>query len=137
MPSAKFSVVFDTNIYISALLFGGIPEELFELARDDKIELTVSSAILLELGRILQDKFHFKRQEILYALHEIRRIATVVVPKTKIDAIKNDPSDNRILECALTGQANYIVTGDKKHLRSLNQFRNIKILLPAEFIKII
>jgi putative PIN family toxin of toxin-antitoxin system len=137
MPSVKVSVVFDTNIYVSALLFGGIPEEIFELAREKSIELIVSPAILLELGKILQNKFNFKRREILYALQEIRRIAKVVFPKIKLNIIKNDPPDNHILECALAGQANFIVTGDKKHLRVLNQFRNIKILLPAEFIRII
>lgn len=128
-------IVLDTNVYVSALLFSGIPEEIIDLVRDSRLELLVSPSILLELGRILREKFDFPRKEIIYALQEIRRIAVVVAPKNRINLIKNDDADNRILECAVEGRADYIVTGDKKHLRSIHHYRGIKILLPSEFIK--
>ncbi len=131
----KLKVVLDTNVYISALLFSGIPETIIELARDGDFELIISPDILFETGRILQEKFKFSKQEALYALSEIRRIATIVYPKTRITHIKDDPTDNRILECASEGSADYLVTGDKKHLRKLEKFQSCTILLPAEFIK--
>lgn len=131
----RLTIVLDTNIYLSALLFGGVPAEIIELARKKKINLAVSSPILLELARILQIKFHFQRKTILDVITEIKRISTVVFPQIKIDRIKEDPADNRILECAVSCQASYIVTGDKKHLRKLNSFQGILIRLPQEFIK--
>lgn len=132
---SKPKIVLDTNVYISALLFSGIPEEIMEFVRDGQLELLVSPSILLELSRVLSDKFNFKRIEILYALSEIRRIATIILPDSRVNEIKNDDSDNRILECAIDGQANYIITGDKKHLRPLQKYKSIIILLPSEFIK--
>ncbi|OGC22798.1 putative toxin-antitoxin system toxin component, PIN family [candidate division WOR-1 bacterium RIFOXYB2_FULL_42_35] len=131
----KLRVVLDTNIYISALLFGGLPAELVELARDKKLQLLTSSAILLELARILQTKFKFKRTMVLNVVAEIKRLAEIVNPEIKIDIIKSDPADNKIIECAVIGRADYIVTGDKKHLRPLNHYQNIIIRLPREFIK--
>jgi putative PIN family toxin of toxin-antitoxin system len=136
LENPKARIVLDTNIYISALLFSGIPEEILDLAREGKYELIISPSILLELGKILQAKFNFSKKEILFAFSEIKRISKLVIPCSKIDIIKDDPMDNHIIECAVDSGAQYIVTGDKKHLRSLASYRNIKILLPSEFIKL-
>jgi putative PIN family toxin of toxin-antitoxin system len=131
----KLKVVLDTNVYISALLFGGVPEEIIELVRDGEIRLFVSAGILLELARVLEEKFKFPKRVILNVIAEIKRISSVVYPNEKIDAVKNDPMDNQILECAVAAQADILITGDKKHLRPLNRFRGIDIRLPGEFIK--
>lgn len=138
MSSAKnkpLKIVLDTNVYISALLFSGIPDEILEMAREKEIEIYASPIILLEIGQVLQKKFSFPRKTILNILKEIKRIAKIIQPKEKIDFIKADPADNRILECALAAKADYIVSGDKKHLRKLEKFQNIPIVLPVEFIK--
>jgi putative PIN family toxin of toxin-antitoxin system len=137
MPSGKnkLRVVLDTNIYISALLFGGIPNDIIAMAREGKITLLASSAILLEVGRVLQDKFEFKKRQVLDVIKEVRRIAIVAQPQKKLDVIRADPSDNRVLECAIEGKTDYIVTGDKRHLRPLGTYQNIPILLPSEFVK--
>jgi len=131
----KLKIVLDTNVYVSALIFSGIPDEIIDLVREDRLELLVSPSILLELGRILREKFNFPRKEVFYALSEIRRIATVVTPNKKVNIVKDDDADNRVLECAIEGRAHYIITGDKKHLRSLGKCQDINILLPSEFIK--
>ena len=137
MPSAKkaFKAVLDTNVYISALIFSGVPEEIIDLAREGYFALLVSPPILLELGRVLQDKFEFTQRETLYAVSEISRISKVIIPQTIINVVKEDTADNRVLECAVEGGADYIVTGDKKHLRVLNSYQGVQILLPSEFIK--
>ena len=57
-----------------------------------------------------------------------------VQPTETVSIITEDPSDNRILECAAAGEVDYIVTGDK-HLLKLEQFRNSPILKVAEFFK--
>lgn len=128
-------VVPDTNVFISALLFGGVPFQIIELAREKKIALLTSSDILYELASVLQVKFKYPRKMALDIISEIKRLSGVVFTKTKIDEIKRDPADNKILECAFDGKADYIVTGDKKHIRPLNQYRGIRIRLPQEFIK--
>lgn len=137
MSSGKnnLRIVLDTNVYISALLFGGIPAEIIELAREKKVALVASPPILLEFARVLQEKFKYPRKTALNVVLEIKRISTIVVPDFKVDLIKEDTSDNKIIECALKGEADYIVTGDKKHLRPLNEYKKIKIRLPKEFIK--
>lgn len=136
MPGAKnkIRIVLDSNVYISALLFSGLPDQIIELVQANILELLISPAILLELGKVLQDKFHFGRREVLLTLREIRRIAKIITPRETLNIITADPADNRILECALEGGADYIVTGDKKHLRPLDHWQNIRILLPAEFL---
>lgn len=136
MAPAKNRVVLDTNIYISALVFSGICEEIIECAREGYFELLISPPILLELGTVLQDKFGFTKREALYAISEIKRIAEIIVPKIIIKAIKEDDADNRVLECAVDGAADYVVSGDKKHLCSLKEYKGIKIILPSEFIKV-
>ena len=135
MPPAKNKVVLDTNIYISAIVFSGICEGIIDRAREGYFELLVSPLILLELGRVLQAKFSFSKREALYAISEIRRIAKIIIPKTIINAVKEDDADNRVLECAIEGGADYLVTGDRKHLRVLNSYKGVGILLPSEFIK--
>ena len=131
----KLKVVLDTNVFISAILFGGIPQQIMESARNGEIELLTSSSILFELASILQGKFKFSRTIALDVISEIKRTSSVIFTKTKLSVIEKDHSDNMILECAVDGFADYIVSGDKKHLRPLNSFKGIKIRLPQEFIK--
>jgi putative PIN family toxin of toxin-antitoxin system len=131
----KAKVVLDTNVFISALLFGGIPEEVIELVRDGGIILLTSNAILFESARVLQEKFKFPREVIFDLVSEIKRIAQMVEPKIKLNVIKFDPSDNPVLECAVEAKADYIVTGDKKHLRSLKKYNHIIIRLASEFMR--
>ena len=132
----KPRVVLDTNIFISALIFGGVPLQVVELCREKKIHLIVSSPILLELARILQVKFDFNKKMALDVLSEIKRVSTVVSPTAKIEIIHKDRDDNKIVECAVEGLAQYIVSGDS-HLLDLGHYKNIKILTASSFIKTI
>lgn len=126
-------VVFDTNIYISGIVFGGNPRQCLELARSGEIQLFISRAILLELILKLQDKFGRSKDELRVVIEWIDSFANIVLPKKKIKKIKHDP-DNRILECAEEAQADYIVSGDKKHLLSLKKFKNISIISAQQFL---
>ena len=109
-------VVFDTNIFISALLFGGNPRQCLELSRTGEIELFVSRDILVELSQKLQEKFGWSRINASELVEGIVRFAKVVNPKERISLIKSDPSDNAILECGVAAEAEFIVSGDKKTL---------------------
>jgi len=82
-------------------------------------------------------KFGWADWQISEIVEEIRAITTFVVTKQILKIIKEKNSDNRVLECAMEGKAQYIVSGDEHHLLPLRKYRGIKILSPAEFLKII
>jgi uncharacterized protein len=136
MPS-KIRVVFDTNIYISAIIFGGNPRQSLELARNREIELITSKAILLELAEKLRDKFKWPEEDITEVIYGISIFAQIVNPKNRLKTIKSDPDDNKILEAALEGKVNYIVSGDKRDLISLKRFRNIPIITSKKFLDLL
>ena len=137
MKPKHFRVVFDTNIYISAILFGGNPRQCLELAREKSFELFTSKPILLELSSKLRQKFHWRKEEVNDTIEGILTFAKPVTPKVKLSLIKDDPPDNRILECALEAKANFIVSGDKKHLLSLGKFQKIPILSAKQFLDLL
>ena len=129
-------VVADTNIYISAILFEGKPEKIRKLVREKKIKLLISEVILAEIAGILKRKFNWADWQISQTIGSIKAITTLVTPKQTLKAIRKHDSDNRILECAVEGKAQYIISGDKHHLLPLKKYQGIKILLPAEFLKL-
>lgn len=130
-------VVCDTNVYISAFLFGGKPEEVIAIARNNEIELLISEDILAEVADVLKKKFGWTDEQISFTLDELRSIANLIIPDTRLKVIKNDETDNRFLECALAGGAKYLVTGDTRHLQPLKEFKGIQILSPADFLAVL
>ena len=126
-------VVPDTNVYVSAFNFGGVPFEILTFAIRQEITLFISPAILQEVEGVLLRKFRWSAAEILETLTSVRGFARSVSPHEKIDLIKEDEPDNRILECAQAARAAVIVTGDR-HLRQLGKFRDIAIMSPREFV---
>lgn len=128
-------VVFDTNIYISALVFpGGLAEKAIYRVLEGKDELFISKAILDELLRVLATKFSKDREELARLAVWLSEIAQFVSPKRKITVLR-DEADNRILECAVEAGAEVIVTGDREIL-DLVQFEGIRILSLREYLKI-
>ncbi len=129
-------VVIDTNILVSATVFGGVPDKILDLAREGEFELLISPSIIEEFARILKEKFDFTPEKVVEALLEIRTISTLINPKHKLNVIEEDEPDNRILECAMEGEADYLVTGDTKHLQPLKEYQGIKILSPINFLRL-
>jgi uncharacterized protein len=129
-------VTADSNIYISALNFGGLPDQLLDLARGGAIQLAISEDILEEVARVLRDKFGWAKDEIVLARAQISGFAEQVEPRMRVDVVQEDPTDNRILECAAAADSEYLVTGDK-HLLKLGQFGAARIVRPAEFLEIL
>lgn len=129
-------VVLDTNVYISATLFGGNCEEIIRLAEQGAFEIVISREIISEIEDVLKDKFKWSRQQISETISFIKAIATLVKPHMTIDAVKNDPSDNKVIECAVSSQAAYIVTGDRKHLLSIRKYKGIRIIDAAAFLRL-
>jgi putative PIN family toxin of toxin-antitoxin system len=126
-------VTADTNVYVSALNFGGKPQRVLELARARRIELAISNAIVTELQRILYNKFHWSKPDLDEALDQILGFARYVHPEVTFDAVPSDPDDNRVLECASKAESDMIVTGDTD-LLVLQFHAGRQILTPAEFM---
>lgn len=126
-------VTADSNIYISALNFGGKPQQVLELARTGDIELTISNAIIAETSRILRQKFHWESEDINDLMERLLRFCKYVHPDHTLNVVPTDPDDNRVLECAVTAGSDTVVTGDKD-LLVLGSFKGITIQTPADFL---
>lgn len=126
----------DTNILISGLNFRGKPFQFLELAREGKINLTVSDAILDEMADVLARKFDFMPAEVAEARTRIVRFVRVVKPAVQLEVIKEDPADNRVLECAVAEGSHFIVTGDKDLLR-LGRYDSVRILTASGFLDLV
>jgi len=130
-------VVFDTNILISAIVYGGKPDICLQMAREGKLQLITSNTILLELSEKLYSKIGMSDEGLNRVLIGIKRISDIVEPREILSVIKEDRSDNKILEAATEGNADYIISGDKKHILPLKRFRKTNIVTAADFIKLI
>lgn len=130
--------VLDTNIFLSGLIFPqGSPGQVLTLARQKKFAVFSSSFILNEIKKNLMVKFGYDEKETDFFLLEILKFVTLVRSKIKVEKIKVKDDDNRILECALEAKADFLVTGDRKHILPLRNFRGIKILPAQDFLKLI
>ncbi|MDI6689685.1 MAG: putative toxin-antitoxin system toxin component, PIN family [Actinomycetota bacterium] len=127
-----YRVVFDTNILLSAFIFGGNPEKLFQLTRSKKIQLLTSLSILAEFATCLKDKFLWADEDIAEAIKTIGYSSELIKPTQELRVLHDDP-DNRVLECAVEGKAHFIGSGDK-HLLALKKFQNIPIIKAAELV---
>lgn len=129
-------VVLDTNIYISAINFGGQASEVINLILTNDVQLYISREIITEVMGVLRKKFGFE-QAILEEIEDIlREICLIVEPSKTLTIIKNHPADNRILECALETKAHYLISGDKKHLLKLKKYQNFQIISAQDFLAI-
>jgi putative PIN family toxin of toxin-antitoxin system len=132
LASIRWRVVVDTNVLISGLLFGGKPAAILDLALDRSFLLLTSHVIENELIRVLTRKFHVSSTGVMGIIALIRSTSESVRTETRL-MLCRDESDNRILECALEGDAGFIVTGDSD-LLCLPPFQHLVILRPNEFL---
>jgi len=127
-------VVLDTNVLVSAFNFpGGAPEDVYRLALEERIELVTSPPLLAELARVLTEKFDWEPLRVEEAITEIVETGLVVRPRESVRVIKDDPADDRVLEAALEGAADPIVSGDA-HVLRLRSWRGIRISSPSAFM---
>jgi len=130
---AKLRVVFDTNILVSALVFpGGRGEEALHRIVEERDELVLSKPILDELLGILGRKFAREAEELAHAAVFLSELALMVKPRRRLHVVKDEP-DNRILECAIAGRADAVVTGDRALLK-LHEYRGVRILSLREYL---
>jgi putative PIN family toxin of toxin-antitoxin system len=129
-------VVIDTNVFVSSF-FGGNPRKIIDLWKEGKISLCVSKNILDEYVEVLQRIGLGDEREIEELLSLFAKgfniLFTIKTPKIK--AVRNDPDDDKFIECAVALKAEVIITGDKG-LKAMNEYMGIKILTPQQFLKI-
>jgi len=130
-------VVADTNVYVSAIVFGGTCEAILALARAHLIELYLSPAMQGELRSVLGQTFDWSPPRVREALAEVTGLALLVRPTVRLSAVVAHDEDHRILECALAARADFLVTGDRKHLLPLKAFRGVRIVSPREFLDLL
>ena len=133
-------IVLDTNILVSGTFWSGEAFQILQLVELKKAECFTSKEILEEYYRVLEsseivEKTEEKKLAVKATALKAIELSKIVEPKTKLNEIKEDPDDNKILECALEAKADYIITYDEKHLLRRKEFAGIKIITPKEFLK--
>jgi len=127
-------VVLDTNVFVSGAFFSGPPYQILQAWRDGEIQILLSPAILEEYHRVMLElSARFSGIESPPLVDFLAVHSEIVLPPPLPPVIRDDPSDNKFLECALAGKAACIVSGDR-HLLSLSQFKGITILKPRDFM---
>ena len=122
-PQEKIRVVLDTNVYIS--IFTNPRGELgtiWEHILAKTFLLLISPAIVAETAGVLRHKFQWPPDAVIARAKRFVRIAEIITPKTVPAVIKADPADNQILACAVAGNADLIVSGDRRHLLPLIEY---------------
>jgi len=134
--SNPIKVVLDTNVLVSAFLWDGNESAVFGQCLEGTVGSLTSQGILHELDDVLERKFGIPNERRFGYLRRILSASRLITITGDLKVLDDDPSDDQILETALLGDADFIVTGDK-HLFSLGTFRGIRILKAAELVHII
>ncbi len=132
---SKFRAVFDTNIFLSAILYGGIPLELLNFWRKEKLfKLVISPEILAELITKLRTKFVFP-PNLVREWQELLTLNIIhTLPEYLTHICRDD--DDKIIDTAISGNAHYIITGDDD-LLTIKSYRKIEIIKPREFLNLL
>ena len=130
-------VVLDTNVLVSALLFGGVASELVALWQKSDITILLSRNILEEYFQVLAyPKFELSKEEIREIIEgELLPFVQIIKPRIRLKVVKRDSSDDKFLECAVAGKASVLIYGDKELLRLGRNYHAIQILSPSQFLK--
>jgi putative PIN family toxin of toxin-antitoxin system len=125
-------VALDTNVIVSGIGWGGAPAAILDAVSDGQLVLVTSAPLIAELNRVLKYPKLAKVIDGAAQLADLVAAIGVVVAPTRTLAVVRDETDNRVLEAAIEGAADYIVSGDDD-LLDLGSFEGIPIMPPAEF----
>jgi uncharacterized protein len=127
-------ILIDTNVYVSAIAFGGNSRQVINAVISGKIVNYISNEILEELTDVLnRPKFAYDKIVIRSIISEIEQVSMLFNDYQEIDLVKQDSKDNHVISCALQAKVDYLVTGDSD-LLTLNPHGNLKIVSPSEFL---
>ena len=127
-------VVLDTNVIVSGLNFPGNERMALELALRGRFAFFLSLFILEEVAGVLTGKLGWDEECTARAIGRLENAATVIEPPRLEEVIEDGQADNRILECAAAADADYLVTGDRRHLVPLGEHRGTRIVNSPRFL---
>ena len=129
-------VVLDTNVVASASFWRGAPFDCLAAWAEGRFEAMVSPALLAEYHETIEElALEYPKRRFVKWADALTGSATLVFPMDRASGATIDPNDEMILECALAAEADYMVSGDKKHLLLLRHFRGIPIVSPSDFLR--
>ena len=130
-------IVIDTNVFVSSFFWGGYPREVFERVINGFDELYITDEILKEIMSVMSgNKFDVNKNEIEDYIRIIEKYSKNIVSRNIPESISRDKSDDKILQCGLDGNVDYIITGDKD-LLVLKEHKTIKIINPKDYLEIV
>ena len=127
-------VVYDTNILISGMIWGGIPYDCITLAQRNVVEAVTCPEILDEFSEKLTTKFNASPLQAAEMVAELLTFHQSIKIANQLKGVTADPDDDKVIECAVVGGATHIVTGDKKHLLPLERYQGILIVTAADML---
>ena len=134
--------VLDANVVVSGILSGkGYPGRILTAWRGEQFHLVISEAILEEVGRVLRypkiaARHRWTDAQLQMFIEDLTHLAILTTGQLTLSVIAEDPPDNRYLECAVEGDADYLVSGDR-HLPDLAHYRGIEILASRAFVELL
>lgn len=132
MGQKPLKVVVDTNVLFSGIFFKGKPNLVLKGVLFEQVTAISSPVLLAELTEVLRKKASYPKERIDQITKQLEELCILVQP-SKVIQVCRDPNDNRVLETAIEGNCDYIVTGDRD-LLDLKKYQNIQILTPTEFL---
>ncbi len=132
----KPRLTIDTNVWLSGIVFGGKPQLLIKLFVEEVILVVISEELLSELRRIVTQKFPLFLPKLALLEESLRHDAELVKLGSQTVTVSRDPDDNKVIETALIGNCQYIISGDKD-LLDIGLYKNIEIVKPAAFLQYI
>lgn len=127
-------VVFDANILLSGIGWRGNPYRCLELARLGILEGVTCPELLDEVAQNLQARLKFSPDQVTDTIADLLGFLRLVAITNTLKVIAADPTDDKVLECAVVGGVSHIVTGDRHHLLPLGSYQGISIVSPADFL---
>lgn len=127
-------VVLDTNIIVSGLNYHGNEALILDHALTQEFDLYLSPFILGEVTRVLPRKFGWDNRSVAAALATLLDVATIVEPPAPEAAVSTSRADDFVLACAAEVSADYLVTGDRRHLLPLGEYRGARIVTASVFL---
>ena len=130
-------IVLDANIFVSSFFWGGNPRRILERVIEGIDKLFITKEILNEIETVIErPKFHVDKEGADFFINSIEEIGTKIIPKIKIENGSRDKTDNKYLECGITANVDYIISGDI-HLLELGSYKNIRIVSVKNYLEII
>jgi putative PIN family toxin of toxin-antitoxin system len=130
-------IVIDSNIFISSFFWGGKPRKIFERVVNGFDELYITDEIINEIQRVMNsNKFTVNSNDIKDYIYIIEKYSKKIVSRDNKKSISRDIDDDKILQCGIDGNVDYIITGDND-LLVLNEYNKIKIIKPKEYLEIV